>query len=358
MVEQRDNYVYLVEADPAAVARAARRVKLLTFIPIAMVLTLACWAWWVQPPDGNRLPLPVLITIWSVALAVLALSIHRISLNSVRQGDISLGADFVAGPSLPSSGRISIARFKDIVRVVLDVSQGRITGVTVTARRFAAVSARRVTDPAIIVRAIFEQAADTVKWRRSSWPCTRRLSREEVNALIEKAHVPDIRRGLPPSAEYARADDLFARDRAQEPTPGKAGLLRRLPGRGTCRSVNVVALRAPTPISRYVGLMLFQMFEDGPATRVLKRSEPLPVLTFRTERAEPPPLADVLKDLMRICGINAKHHSGMADGTIHIGIQRVPCKVFCHFDDSSNVCCELRLERMADQELREAEQKR
>jgi hypothetical protein len=104
--------------------------------------------------------------------------------------------------------------------------------------------------------------------------------------------------------------------------------------------------------------MLFQRFEEGPATRVLKRSEPLPVLTFRTETAEPPTLEEVLNALKDKCGINAKWHRGPVDGTIPIGIQGVPCTVLCRFDDASDICCQIRPERMTERELREAERKR
>ena len=104
--------------------------------------------------------------------------------------------------------------------------------------------------------------------------------------------------------------------------------------------------------------MLLQMFEDGPLNRVIRRSESLPVLTFKTDRAEAPPVEDVLNHLKGKCGINLKRRSGPVDGTIHVGIQGVTWKVLCRFDDDADTCCQLRLERITEQELREAEQKR
>jgi hypothetical protein len=94
--------------------------------------------------------------------------------------------------------------------------------------------------------------------------------------------------------------------------------------------------------------MLLQMFEDGPATRLVKRSEPLPTLTFKTATAEPPPLEDVLNHLKGMCGIHLQRRSGPADGTINIRIQRTPCRVLCRFNEEADTCCEIRLEQLVE----------
>jgi len=280
MVDGNENRVYCVQADPKAVSKATRRIKILTFVPLAVVVTLGFLMWWIEPPDGSRLPAPVLVAIWSVAIAALALLLRRCSLDSVRQGDILIGADFIAGPPTPSSNGISVARYRDIVRVTLGVSKGRITGVTVKARGFVAVSGAWLADPTIVVRAVFENAPKDVKWRRPSWLCTRKLSREQVKEVLDKAHVSDIDQLLPPSAHYASADELLSRNPMEELLPGKRGRLGRLFGSGTCRSLDLVTLQTPTPVSRCVGLMLLQMSKNSPAIRILRRSEPPPIATF------------------------------------------------------------------------------
>jgi hypothetical protein len=74
------------------------------------------------------------------------------------------------------------------------------------------------------------------------------------------------------------------------------------------------------------------------------------VITVKTDRAEPPPLEQVVNDLKKKCGIDPGSRSGPVEGTItiHVGIQRVPCKILCRFDDNSDTCCQLRLERIAE----------
>jgi hypothetical protein len=225
---------------------------------------------------------------------------------------------------------LAVARHRDIVSVTLDVVQGHITGALVHAKWLTMVPIRFVRDPAIAVREVFEHGPDRVTWRRSGRRFAK-FSRDEVKALIEESHPPDISNALPRSAAYASADDLF---------PQRKGLFAQTP----TRSVNTVSLRSPTAVDRYVSLLLLQMFETGPTTRVLRRSEPLPAVTFETETAEPLSLEEVLDHLKDKCGFNPQT-AGPLEGTLPLSIQQIPCTLRCRFDDRTDACCVIVLEK-------------
>ncbi|MCL5281785.1 MAG: hypothetical protein M1376_17955 [Planctomycetes bacterium] len=344
-----------MEADPEAVKRAVRRLQILVLMFIPILLVGVCVAWVVRSLMGDPLSLSSSLPALLILLAIPAMTAYLVVPRFIKKTDVMIGGDFINAPRVATPRYTTTAKYKDMTAVKINVVNDHIAGATIAARGVV-VCTGRIKDPGIVVRAIFERAPDNIRWRRARWP-HRRLSREEVKAMIEKAQVPDINRLLPRSAHYAGADELFARSQP-ELLPDRKGLFGRLSGGGMGRGIDLVSPQIPTPLSHYVGLMFLQMFEDGPPNRVLRRSEPLPVVTFKTDTAEPPPLEDVLNHLKSGCRINPKNHSGSLDGTIYVGIQGVPCKVQCRFDDSSEVCCQLRLERTTEQELREAEQKR
>jgi hypothetical protein len=93
-----------------------------------------------------------------------------------------------------------------------------------------------------------------------------------------------------------------------------------------------------------VSLMLFQMFESGPATRILRRSEPLPPLTFKTETAAAQPFEEIVRHLKARCGLDPQG-AGSLEGAMHLSIQRTPCTIRCRFDDRADACCEIVLEK-------------
>jgi hypothetical protein len=175
------------------------------------------------------------------------------------------------------------------------------------------------------------------------------LSREHVRELIEEANVPDIYSLRPSPTDYTQADDLAS---SEERMPGLRGWLERLFGRGTCKAMTIMSPQVPTPASRYVNAMLIQMFERGPKTRVLWRSQSLPTLTLAAETVETPPLEDVLGRLKFMCQLDPGTCRTPTEGAIHITFKgegpsaEEPYQVLCQFDDKSDACCQIRLERI------------
>lgn len=325
--DMNENYVYLLENVPHASKIDSARVIL--FSVLTLFLTIACFAWWTDPPRDVQVPPAILVALWFVGLLIVGFLSFRLRITP-KPKDVWIGRDFILGPAPGQRRGSTWARYKDIVSVTLDVSQGRIIGALVCAKWLTIVPIRMVQDPAVAVREIFEHGPDHVKWRRSG-RLFARLHRDEVKALIEQSHPPEIRSALPPGAAYASADDLF---------PKKKGLLVKTPP----RSVKAVSRRPSTPVDRYVSLMLLQMFETGPTTRVLRRSEPLPAVTFRTEAAEPQPLEAVVRDLKTRCGLDPQA-AGPLEGTIHMSIQHAPCTLRCRFDNRADACCEIAMEK-------------
>jgi hypothetical protein len=93
-----------------------------------------------------------------------------------------------------------------------------------------------------------------------------------------------------------------------------------------------------------VSFMLLGMLESRTGTRTLNRSEALPPLTLGKTTVEPVPIDEVLNRLKTMCHLPPKRCRKPIDATCEMDIQRVPCKVTCHFDDSSDRCCTIHLE--------------
>ena len=239
-----------------------------------------------------------------------------------------------------------MAKYNDMVRVILNVPENRIVAATV-ATKAGPLRIGRVKTPALVVRAILDRAPESVKWWRS-WPPFARLSRDEVRQMLEQAETPDVYALLPPGQTYSRADEMFSRDGPQEPLPGRRG--RSGPRMGW--PLNIKSPVLSTPADRYVNSMLLQMFESSAMPRVLKRSAPLLDLTFRNETVTAPPLHDVLARLKEKCRIVPQPPAGPVEGTFDLTVQGTQCKLWCRFDDDADICCEIRLEdtgRVAEQ---------
>jgi hypothetical protein len=333
MSDTNENYVYLLESVPHASKIAPARAIL--FSVLTVLLTIACFAWWTDTPEGRQVQPAVLVVVWFVGLLIVGFLCFRLWTAPEAQ-DVWIGRDFVARSMGGREHGLAIARYEDVVSVAIDVVQGRITDALVHAKWLTVVPIRFVRDPAIAVREIFEHGPDRVTWRRSG-RLFAKLSRDEVKVLIEESHPPEINGALPPGAAYACADDLF---------PKRKGLFAQTP----VRSVNMVSLRSPTAADRYVSLMLLQMFETGPTTRILRRSEPLPAVTFGKDTAEPQPLEEIVHNLKTRCGLDPQA-AGPLEGTIHLSIQHAPCAIRCRFDDRADDCCEVVLKARATAEL-------
>lgn len=234
--DDNKNWVYLLGPDPAALARANRRIQTTFFGIFAFFATAICWIWWINPPGGTRLSLALIACAWiaGILFSLLAFCAR----GPVKESQAWVGADFLAA-SDPVTGRgMAIVRFQDIVAVTIGLAKGRIVEVVVRAKRLTWVYLRHVKDPAIAVRAIFESGPARVKWRRRGWPFTR-LTRNEVAALIDDAGLPAMNALLPPEATWGRIDEMFVRDAKG-----------RLSAGGSIRSVNMVARKSPATEAR------------------------------------------------------------------------------------------------------------
>jgi hypothetical protein len=100
-----------------------------------------------------------------------------------------------------------------------------------------------------------------------------------------------------------------------------------------------------TPVNRYVNLLLLQMSESDSCTKVLSRSEKLIPLTDGSKIIQPPSINAVLKRLKELCGIKRKAHSSPIEVTIPVTIQGRTFNIQCLFDESSDICCRIKMER-------------
>lgn len=236
MSDDNKNWVYFLEPDPAALARANRHIQTTLFAIFAFFATVICWIWWVNPPDGFRPPLILVAAAWIAGMlfSLLAFCIR----GPVKESHACIGADFLAASNPATGSGMAIAPFHDIVAVHLGLSKGRIVDVVVRAKRLTWVYLRHVKDPAIAARAIFASGPAHVKWRRRGRPFTR-LTRDEVAALIDNADLPVMDALLPPGAAWGRIDEMFVRDAKG-----------RLSAGGSVRRVNMVARKSPATEAR------------------------------------------------------------------------------------------------------------
>ena len=234
--DETRNWVYFLDPDPAALAKANRRIQTTLFGIFAFFATAICWIWWINPPDGFRLPLILVAAAWIAGMlfSLLAFCVRGL----VKESHACIGADFLTASNPGASSGVAIVPFQDIVAVSLGLSQGRIVEVIVRAKRLTWVYLQHVKDPAIAVRAIFQSGPAGVKWRRQGRPFTR-LTRDEVADLIENADLPSMNEMLPPGATWARMDEMFVRDAKGRPSAG-----------GSVRRVNMVARKSPATEAR------------------------------------------------------------------------------------------------------------
>jgi hypothetical protein len=335
MAEERDNYVYIVEADPEAVKRAVRRLQILVLIFIPILLVGVCAAWVVRSLMGESLSLSSSVPALLILVAIPAVAAHLVVPRFIKKTDVMIGQDFILAPTITFPNSPVVVRHEEIRRVRLAVSKGRIVGATIGAKGLD-VCTGRIKDPALVVRAVFERTPDKVKWCRS-WQPFRRLSRDEVAELIEKSGAGSLGELLPPSVTLAHAGDVF---------PPKKGFFGRRTDGEVSATFKGLSAERPTPASRYVNLLLLQMLQDGSTTRVLRRSEPLPTLALELQTSEPLSFEDVLNRLKAMCRLEPHADPAVIDGTVDVIINRTPCKLLCRFDRGSDACCQIRLERV------------
>ena len=332
-LESEAHYIYFAEADEEAVARALRwrRVALLV---AAVVLAGAMLASTFIAPEEKALSFAEALAI-SACIGVVAVVVGYVVLpRKVRGRRIWVGGDFIAAENSPAT-YTSLAKYDDIVRVFLRVSQGRIVGATVAAKT-GLLYIGWIENPASVIRVILDRAPERVKWYRS-WLSFVRLRRDKVREMIERVDAPDILALLPPGKDHSCADEVFSRDRPKVPLPGKRGLFGPQMGWPVEIATPVLA----SPASRHVNFMLIQMFQNGTTTSVLKQSQPLPDLTLGSDTATAPPLDEVLAVLKRRCRLDPNHRRGPREGMFELTIEDTPCKLECRFDDDVESCCQM-----------------
>ncbi len=320
-------------------AQAIRRRRVLILIAVLAVIVCTSLAAMIARLDGRESTLSFQLQFIGVVSAIAVVVAYVVLPSTLKGQRVWVGEDFILTEPAPQ-GYSQQAKFDDIVRVILNVSRGRITGATVVARGVL-VRIGYVKTPALVVRAILDRAPENVKWWRS-WPPFVRLSRDAVRQMLDQADTPDVYALLPPGRTYSRVDEMFSRDGPPEPLPGRRGLFGPKMG----WPLNIRSPVLSTPARRYANFMLMQMCRTGETFRVVKRSEPLPPITLGTDTAAPPSLEDVLSRLKFMCNVKGTRSAGVMEGTTELFIQRSPHKLLCRFDDDADVCCEIHLEAM------------
>jgi hypothetical protein len=348
-IEPKDEYLwaYIAEGDQQAVARDIRRIRILILITVLAMTAAMAFAVAVAYLDvSERLSVNRALAIIGVATTIAVVVAYVVLPRTVKAHAVWVGGDFIKTEGIPPQGYASMVKFDDIVRVRLAVSKTRIVGATIAARS-GLVLIRRVKQPAMVIRAIYEKAPKGVKWRRTWLPLTR-LSRDDVRHMLDQAGAADIDSLLPPGRTYSGAGEWFSRKRPAEARPGPKGWWDCLTGAKIYKRT-FASTELPTPASLYVNFMLLQMLEDGSTTRLLQRSQPLPTLTRDSQTAPPPPLEDVVDRLKRMCNIDPDRSASPVDGTLELQIgddpgQARPRKLHCRFNDAADTRCKIRLE--------------
>jgi hypothetical protein len=350
MVDEDKHVVYVAEVDAEVLSAAIRRRQIAVLALIPVLFAVMGLVVWVRTLDGSPLPLSALVRGSLLTIALLVVVAYLAVPRYIKKAGVDVGGDFLVAPLVRSPRHRAVVRYGEVVAVTLRTATEQILGATIWTKTVS-VYTGRIKNPGLVVRAIFERAPESVKWRRSSWPL-RKLSRAQVGMIIEAARIPGLDTLLPPSTRYALADEVFRGDQPEEVSPTERGSLKRFWGGGTGKVTTIMSPEVPTPASRYVHAMLFQMFERGPKTRMLWRSQSLPTLTLGAETVETPPLEDVLDRLKFMCRLDPRTCRTPPEGTIHITFKgkgspaEEPHQVLCQFDDKSDPCCQIRLERL------------
>jgi hypothetical protein len=124
-------------------------------------------------------------------------------------------------------------------------------------------------------------------------------------------------------------------------------LFCRKPQNDQVRTEKIFIEEPFTPVNRYVSLLLLEMTKSDSCTKVLSRNEKLSPLTDGSQIIQPPSINAVLKRLKQICGLKSKAYSSPIEGTILVKIQGRTFNIQCLFDEPSDVCCRIKMERTA-----------
>gem|GEM_PF-3291833 len=122
-------------------------------------------------------------------------------------------------------------------------------------------------------------------------------------------------------------------------------LFGRKPQNDQVRTEEIIIEEPSTPVNRYVNLLLLQMSETDSCTKVLSRNEKLTPLTDGFQIIQPPSINEVLIRFKEMSGLKSKAYSTPIESSIPVTIQGKSFSVQCLFDESSDVCCRIKMVR-------------
>jgi hypothetical protein len=122
-------------------------------------------------------------------------------------------------------------------------------------------------------------------------------------------------------------------------------LFRRTPRADRTWTETVYVEEPSTPVTLYINCMLIQMSRADAQTKIFNRNEKLSTLTVGSRTIEPPPLDAFVEKLKEMCNIEPGPHSTPLDGVIPCTIQGGSFDVKCHFNDTDEACCWIRVEK-------------
>lgn len=126
-------------------------------------------------------------------------------------------------------------------------------------------------------------------------------------------------------------------------------LFNRKPQNDQVWTEEIIIEEPSTPVTLYVNLLLLQMSKTDSFTKVISRSEELIPLTDGSKIIQPPSINAVIERLKELCGLKRRAHSAPIEGKIPVKIQDKTFSVQCLFNESSDVCCRIKLERAKEE---------
>lgn len=106
----------------------------------------------------------------------------------------------------------------------------------------------------------------------------------------------------------------------------------------------------PTPVTRYVNLLLIQISKTSSSNYVIKRSDKLAPMTVGSEIIEPPSLDEVLTRLEELFDLKHRDFQEAVEGTLNLTIhendfEKKDYVAYIRFDNKSDECCHIRMVR-------------
>jgi len=96
---------------------------------------------------------------------------------------------------------------------------------------------------------------------------------------------------------------------------------------------------------RYVNFLLYNMFQNREAVRILRRSEPPLPLTVSGKQRAAPSFDELINRLKILTRLEPVMSPTPKSGTTSLVIRLIECELHCRFDDHSDECCRIELKR-------------